>query len=95
MLFFVVAAVNVDSPFLIASHLPAALLWRQRLYVPDTVRIFHDASVTREETHSRDTGDTLADPFVLVFICLVDKSLSFDVAIEIVADKVVIAVVGD
>ena len=36
--------------------------------VPDHISVLLDASVTAEKSHPADTGNALADPFVLVFV---------------------------
>jgi hypothetical protein len=54
-----------------------------------------NASVTGEEAHSRHTRDTLANPFVLVLVCNVDQILRLQVTLEVVGDKIVIAMLGD
>ena len=67
----------------------------QRLHVPYAISIFHDTPITTEEAHSADTGDTLAYPCILILVCLVDECMRLDIAIEVITDKVVIAMIGD
>lgn len=67
----------------------------QRLNVPDTLRILVDAAITAEEAHARHTGDALGEPLVLVAVCLIHQRLRLDVAVEVIRDQVVIAVVFD
>ena len=60
-----------------------------------TVGIFLDAAIAAEEAHARHARDRLLDPLVLVLERLIDERLRLDVAVEVVADQVVIAMVGD
>lgn len=71
------------------------ILWHQWLNVPNSLSILVDATITAEETHSGNTLDTLANPLILVLVCLVDQSLSLNVAVEIVGNEVVITVILD
>jgi hypothetical protein len=71
------------------------LTGNQRLDVPDTLRILVNATITAEETHARHTRDTLADPLVLVLVGFVNESLGLIVAVEIIRDEVVVAVLFD
>ena len=72
-----------------------ALVWVQRLHVPDALRILVDAPVTAEEPHAGHAGDALAEPLVLVLVGLVHQRLCLDVAVEVVGHQVVVAVVLD
>lgn len=74
---------------------PPSLLRRQRLHIPDHVRILLDAAIAAEEAHPRYTRDALANPLLLVFIRLIHQFLRLDIAVEIIADEIVVAVVGD
>ena len=65
-----------------------------RLHVPDTLRVLVDAPITREKAHTRHARDALANPLVLVLVRLVHQILGLDVAVEVVADEVIVAVVG-
>ena len=71
------------------------LLGWKLLDIPDRLRILDDASIRREEAHSGNSRDTLRDPLVLVLKCLVDQSLSLDIAVEVIANKVVVPMVRD
>lgn len=71
------------------------LLRHQGLDIPDHIGILLDAPITREETHAAHTADALADPFVLILVCLVYQRLCLDVARKVVAYKVIIAIVGN
>lgn len=70
-------------------------LWWQRFDIPDHIRVLLNASVTAKETHPADTGNALADPFVLVLVRLVDQSVCLDVAVEVIADQVVVPMIHD
>ena len=74
---------------------PSLRLRCYRLHVPDAFRILLNASVTAEEAHTTDAGDTLGDPFILVLVRLVDKGVSLDVAVKVVTDQIVVAMVND
>lgn len=67
----------------------------ERLNVPDTLRVFVNAAVGAEETHAGDALDRLADPLLLVLVSLVNERVRLDVAVEVVRDEVVVAVVAD
>jgi hypothetical protein len=71
------------------------LLWRQRLYIPDALRIFINTPITAEEPHARHTSDTLSNPLILVLVRLVDQRLSLVVAMEVIGDEVVVAMFFD
>ena len=68
---------------------------RQRLHVPDHVRILLNAAITGEKPHAAHARDALADPLLLILVRLIDEVLRLDIAVEVVADEVVIAVVDD
>ena len=72
-----------------------SLLRGQRLHIPDALRILVNTSITAEEPHSRHTGDTLADPLILVLVRLVNQRLCLVVAVEVVRDEVVITMLFD
>ena len=76
-------------------HRPLLRLRRQRLYIPDALRILLNASVATEEAHPRHARDALGDPLVLILVRLVDERVRLDITIEVVADKVIVAVVAD
>ena len=69
------------------------LVHSERLNVPDAIGILVDAAVRGEEAHARDAGDALGDPLLLVFVRLIHKRVSLNVAVKVVRDKVVIAMV--
>lgn len=68
---------------------------RQRLNVPDALRILVDAAVRAEEAHSRHTLDALGDPALLVAVGLVNELLRLDIAVEIIRHEVEVAMVAD
>lgn len=68
---------------------------RQGLHVPDHVRVLLYAPVAAEEAHAADARDALAHPLILVLVGFVYQRVGLDVAVEIVADEVVVAVVDD
>ena len=74
---------------------PHLCLGRHGLHVPDTIRVFHYTAITGEESHAGHAGNALADPLVLVLVGLVDKVLGLDIAVKVVADQIIVAVVGD
>lgn len=54
-----------------------------------------DASITAKEAHPRHAGDGLRKPRILVLVGLVDSILGLAVRVEVVGDKIVVAVVDD
>src|SRR5436305_7278200 len=73
----------------------SAILHRQRLNIPDALRVLLNASITCKETHSCDTCDALADPLILVLVRGVDQVMRLQVALEVVGDEVVVAMFGN
>jgi hypothetical protein len=71
------------------------LLHRQRLHIPNHLRILINTSITTKEPHPRHTQNRLRDPLVLVLVRLVHKRLSLDIAVEVIRDEVVVSVVFD
>jgi hypothetical protein len=63
--------------------------------VPDGIGIFIDASIRSEETHSGNACYRFADPLFLILEGFIDEILCLAVAVEIVADKVEVAVVNN
>lgn len=57
--------------------------------------ILVDASVRAEEAHARNARDRLGQPLILVFVRLVNGCMCLNVAVEVVRDKVVVAMVAD
>lgn len=70
-------------------------LWGQRFDIPDHIGVLLNASVTAKEPHPADTGNALADPFVLVLVRLIDQGVCFDVAVEVIADQIVVPMIDD
>lgn len=68
---------------------------KKRGEVKHTVSIFLDAAITAEESHPTDTDDALLQPLVLVLERLVHQGVCLDVAVEVVRDQVVVAVLHD
>lgn len=89
--------ITPTTPLLLINPHPSTLLLllRQRLDIPDLLRILIDAPITREESHSRHASDTLRNPLLLVRIRLVDELVRVDVGGEVVRHEVVVAVVAD
>lgn len=54
-----------------------------------------NTTIATEKPHAAHTGNALGNPLVLVFIRLVDKRMRLDIAIEIIRNKIVVAVIGD
>lgn len=67
----------------------------QRLDIPNTLRILVNATITAEEAHTSHTGDALGEPLILVLVGFVNEGLGLVVAVEVVRDEVVVAVVFD
>ena len=73
-------------------------LVRRRLHgldVPNHLRIFVDTPIATEEPHARNTRDTLGYPLILVLIRHIDQIVRLAVAVEVVRDQVVVAVVDN
>lgn len=85
-----------SSPALLRSSLYSlrGFGW-QWLNVPDHIGVFLNASVAAEESHPADAGNAFADPFILVLVCLIDECVCFDVAVEIVADEIIVAMIDN
>ena len=80
--------------FSLSLPLPLSLR-RQRLDIPNALRILQNAAIAAKEAHAAHALDALAHPLVLVLERLVDQGLGLDVGIEVVADEVVVAMVED
>ena len=72
-----------------------SLLNLQRLQVPDHFRILLDTPITTEEAHPRNARNAFLQPSVLVLVCLINKLVRFHIAVEIIRDEVVVALVDD
>lgn len=95
---------RISIPFIsILYSLPAipdtsilqSLLHVQRLDIPNALGILVNTPITGEEAHACNGLNGLGDPFILVLVGFVDQGVGFDVAVEVIADEVVVAVVGD
>lgn len=71
------------------------LLRRQRLNIPNTLRILDDAPIAGKEAHPTHARDGLPEPTLLVAIGVVHEGLRLDVGVEVVADEIVVAVIED
>ena len=71
------------------------LLRVKRLDIPDTFCILLNTTVAAKETHPRHTSDALLEPGVLVFVGLVHKGVGLDVAVEVIADEIIITLIDD
>lgn len=88
------ATLCTNATFLTSSAY-ALLLRRQRLHVPDHIRILLNTAITAEKAHATYTGNALANPFVLVLIRFVDKRMRLDITIEIIGNEIIVAMFGD
>lgn len=89
---------SLSAPSFRRGPVPARPLldfWRQWLNVPDAISVLDDAAIAREESHAADARDALCDPFFLVPVSLVDECVGLDVTVEVIADEIVVAVVGN
>lgn len=86
---------NVCTQHLALAPSRAISLRLDRLNVPDHLRVLVNATIAREETHTRHAGDGLGQPLVLLLVCLVNEALCVNVRLEVVRDEVVVAVVDD
>lgn len=68
---------------------------RQRLNIPDTLRILINHAIRGEEPHPRNAGNALAYPLLAILERLVYHLLRLDVRIEVVRDKIVVAMLGN
>lgn len=72
-----------------------SILGRQGLNVPDHIRILLNAPIATEEAHPAHAGDALANPLILILVGLIHKRMRLDVAVEVIADEIEIAVIDD
>ena len=84
---------SITSPLL--TYLTKILLRHHRLHIPNHIRILLNASITTKEPHPRHTSNAFANPLILIAIRLIHQLLRLDVGIEVIADKIIVAVVGD
>ena len=91
------------SPQLTPSHLtsphpipPTGILLRHhRLHIPDHIRILLNTTITAKKPHPGHTNNALAHPLILIPIRLIHQLLRLDIGIEVVADEIIVAVIGD
>lgn len=89
--FFHVFSISIDR-----SKTNLRLLRRNnRLNIPDHLRVFIDAPITAKEAHPAHTRDALGQPLFLVLVCLINQILRLAVAVEVIRDKIVVAMVND
>lgn len=74
------------------AYLIANIQW---LDIPNTVCVLCNHPVCGKESHPGHASDGFDDPFILVFERLVDHFLGCDVGVEVVRDKVVVAVINN
>ena len=74
-------------------HIP--LLRGQRFTIPNLLSIFLDAAIATEESHPRDRRDALLQPGILILVRLIHELVRLDIAIEIIGNEIVIAMLGD
>jgi len=72
----------------------------KRVGVSERERTYHigillNTAIAAEKPHPAHTGNALLDPRLLVLIRLVHQRVRLDIAVEIIRDEVVIAVLGD
>ena len=68
---------------------------RQRLHVPDHVRILLNTPIGAKEPHPAHASNALANPLLLVLIRLIHELLRLAIRCKVVADKVIVAVIDD
>ena len=71
------------------------LLRNEWLDVPDHIRILLDTPVTAEETHPTNASDALFKPSVLVLVRLINECMGLNVAVEVVRNEIVVALIDD
>ena len=71
------------------------LVRRQRLHIPDPLRILLNTPITTEEPHPAHTLNTLPCPLLRVLERLIDQILRLHIGIEIIADEIIVPLVGD
>ena len=62
---------------------------------PDFLGILYHTTIRGEEPCSRSTEDTFGEPVILVLVCLVNQILGVTIALEIIRDKIEVAVVNN
>lgn len=69
--------------------------WRERLDVPNRLRIFINATVAREEAHASYARYGLGDPLLLVAEALVDELLCLAVGSKVIRHEIIVAMLDD
>jgi len=65
------------------------------LNTPNLIRILLNAPIAAEEPHPRHRSDALLQPGIRILKGLVHEGMGLDIAIEIIRDEVIIALVDD
>lgn len=74
------------------------LLRRRRvygLYIPNRVCVLLDTAITAEKSHAAHANNRLGNPFAVILVRLIHQRMRFDVAVEVIADEIIISVVDD
>lgn len=91
----------ISSPYFALFHLILLRLLRllalhlDRLNIPDHLGVLVDTPITREESHPRYTRNRFGQPLLLILVRLIDQLLRIEVALEVIRDEVVIAVIDN
>ena len=83
------------TQYSISQAYSTSRLGNQGLNIPNAIRILLNAPIATEEAHTAHTGDAFGEPFVLILVRLVHESMSLNIAIEVIADEVVVAMIDD
>ena len=80
-----------------AYHAHAYLLLgrHHRLHIPNHLRILINTPITTKEAHPAHTSNALRQPLLLIPKRLINQILRLAVAVEVIRDEVVIAMVDD
>ena len=80
---------------LLPPHLAGDLLRRQRLHIPNHLRILLNTAITTKKPHPANTLNAFTDPLLLIAIRLIDQLLRLDIRREIIGHEIVIPIIGD
>ena len=78
-----------------SSPIRLLLRRRQRLGIPNLLRVLLDAAITAKEPHSCYTSNALLQPSILVLVRLINQLMRLNITVKVIGHEIVIAVLGD
>lgn len=90
-----IPSLNFASTSLYPLRFHLLVMNDERLDVPNHIRVLIDATITAEEAHASHRDDRLLDPLLLVLVRLVHEVVRLDVAVEVIRNQVVVAVLAN